>query len=74
MLDENIEQIESKFSLKEINSQLPSENLLDRYNFGYINLIDDDDGLKQSAFKETRPKIKWKGENKYVWWKEGFKT
>lgn len=45
ILDDNIEQIESKFSLREINSQLPAENLLDRYNFGYIDLSDEDSGL-----------------------------
>lgn len=49
ILEDNIEQIESKFSLREINSQLPSENLLDRYNFGYVNLRDDEDGIPKES-------------------------
>ncbi len=49
IFDDNIEQVESGYTLREINQQLPAENLLDRYNFGYVNLHDDDDELKRDS-------------------------
>lgn len=49
IFDDNIIQEESEFTLREINNQLPKENLLDKYNFGYINLLDDNDGTKRDS-------------------------
>ena len=58
LLEDNIKQIESRFSLSEINSQLPSETLLDRYQFGYVNLEDFDEGLDKKTLFNDRPQIK----------------
>ena len=58
LLEDNIKQIESRFSLSEINSQLPSETLLDRFQFGYVNLEDFDEGLDKKTLFNDRPQIK----------------
>lgn len=49
IFDDNITQVESEYTLREINNQLPQENLLDRFNFGYVNLRDDDDGTTRDS-------------------------
>ena len=65
VLGDNIEQIESKFSLREINEQLPSETLLDKYNLSYINLRDDDDAFpKENLFRTTARRDVCKTNNK----------
>ena len=65
VLGDNIEQIESKFSLREINEQLPSETLLDKYNLSYINLRDDDDAFpKENLFRTTARRDVFKTNNK----------
>lgn len=52
IFDDNIKEVDAGFTLRQINSQLPQENLLDRFNFGYVDLLDDDDGLKKDSLGE----------------------
>lgn len=55
VLDNNIEQRESEFLLHDINKQLPAENLLDKFNLGFVDLHDDDFGVnKESIGKRIR--------------------